>query len=209
MDYFALTYAALSSLALRRPVFHSEADFQHELAIELAKMQPGLNIRLEYPVPGGALDMVLLDQAGKPCFAIELKYRKARLETEIAGEQFRLLNHGARDHGAYAIWQDVSRIEQFEAGKLQGLIIVITNDRGYLTEAKESTNFYDFRLSASRKLYGSVELNWRDPLSQSFRQYPKTIALKGEYHLEWSEYSLVPGSQNVHFFCLKLEVNRH
>ena len=209
MDYFALTYSALSSLALRRSVFHSEADFQHELAIELAKTQPGLDIRLEYPVPGGALDMVLLDQARKPCFAVELKYRKARLETEIAGEQFRLLNHGARDHGAYAIWQDVSRIEQFEGGRLQGLVIVITNDKGYLAEAKESTNFYDFRLSARRKLSGLVELNWRDPSSQSFRKYPKTISLRGGYHLEWSEYSRVPGSHNVHFFCLKLEVNRH
>ncbi len=208
MDYFGLTHSALASLAVRRPVFHSEADFQHELAIELERLQPGLSVRLEFPVPDGAIDIILLDEVRKPRFAIELKYRKARLVTEVLGEQFDLSNHGARDHGAYAIWRDVSRIEQIESGKLQGMVIVVTNDKNYLSEAKESTNFYDFRLSAGRRLVPLSELNWRDLESQSFRKYPATISVQGNYHLEWGDYSRVEGRNNTRFFCLKLEVNR-
>ena len=40
----------MSALAARRPVFHSEADFQHALAWELHTRLPALDVRLELPV---------------------------------------------------------------------------------------------------------------------------------------------------------------
>ena len=40
----------LAKLARRRPVFCSEADFQHELAYEIQKSDPSLNVRLEWPL---------------------------------------------------------------------------------------------------------------------------------------------------------------
>ena len=52
----------MSDMAGRRPVFCSEADFQHELAMELRMRQPDQQIRLEYPLGGdlrGAIDVNL------------------------------------------------------------------------------------------------------------------------------------------------------
>lgn len=47
-------------LALRRPVFHSEADFQHDFAWEAHSMDPNLRVRLEtHPEPGTRLDLLL------------------------------------------------------------------------------------------------------------------------------------------------------
>ncbi len=41
----------LSSLAQYRPVFHSEADFQHTFAWEIHRWSPGASVRLKSPVP--------------------------------------------------------------------------------------------------------------------------------------------------------------
>jgi hypothetical protein len=41
----------LSRLAKKRPIFHSEADFQHALAWEVRGMHADADIRLEVPVP--------------------------------------------------------------------------------------------------------------------------------------------------------------
>ncbi len=43
-------HVLLRKLAAKRPLFHSEADFQHALAWELHEDDPELAIRLEYPV---------------------------------------------------------------------------------------------------------------------------------------------------------------
>jgi len=50
-------------LAARRSVFCSEADFQHEIAYELRRDDPGLGVRLEYPLGSGsrgAIDILLI-----------------------------------------------------------------------------------------------------------------------------------------------------
>ena len=40
--------ANMRTLASKRPVFHSEADFQHALAMQIVGAEPGVQIRLEY-----------------------------------------------------------------------------------------------------------------------------------------------------------------
>lgn len=40
----------LNQLALKRPIFHSEADFQHTLAWEVHLSHPAAEVRLERPV---------------------------------------------------------------------------------------------------------------------------------------------------------------
>ena len=40
---------ALEELSARRPVFHSDADFQHELAMRIKYHDPTVSIRLERP----------------------------------------------------------------------------------------------------------------------------------------------------------------
>lgn len=40
----------MKSLSEKRPIFHSEADFQFALAWEIQKEYPKANVRLEYPI---------------------------------------------------------------------------------------------------------------------------------------------------------------
>lgn len=49
----------LKELAKKRPVFHSEADFQHALAWEIQITYPDANIRLEKPFQFDKLDKKL------------------------------------------------------------------------------------------------------------------------------------------------------
>jgi hypothetical protein len=53
-------HVALAALALERPVFHSEADFQHSLAWQLHVADPSVQIRLETrPRRGARLDLLV------------------------------------------------------------------------------------------------------------------------------------------------------
>ncbi len=63
----------LADLSTHRPVFHSEADFQHALAWHLHKVFPEADVRLEcQPVAGIHLDIWLRTNHG--WLAIELKH---------------------------------------------------------------------------------------------------------------------------------------
>lgn len=63
----------LSSLKTKRPVFHSEADFQFALAWEIKELYPDIEIRLEYPINelNMYIDIMLLNQ--DKAIPIELK----------------------------------------------------------------------------------------------------------------------------------------
>jgi len=68
---------AISTLAMHRPLFHSEADFQHALAWELHHRLPDTRIRLELPVLHNHkllhVDIWIVHE--KQTIAIELKYK--------------------------------------------------------------------------------------------------------------------------------------
>ena len=63
------------ALAAIRPIFHSEADFQHALALSLIARHPDLELRLEHPRDGvaGAID-IIGRSGGRRVLALELKY---------------------------------------------------------------------------------------------------------------------------------------
>ena len=90
-------------LSKRRPVFHSEADFQLQLAWEILKSFPSLDIYLEKPIDLDSriyLDIVIKDEDSS--FALELKYRTRKIQTQFKGENYLLKEHGAQDQGRYA-----------------------------------------------------------------------------------------------------------
>ena len=106
----------MSHLSERRPIFHSEADFQHELAWQLH--DKGYAVRLEYPYsykePDGsspeketsgyrqALDIWL----SKENIAIELKYPTRGLKCkDLEGESFELRDHGGQPLRRYDFFQ--------------------------------------------------------------------------------------------------------
>jgi hypothetical protein len=92
----SLVERAMGHLARRRPLFHSEADFQLALAWELQTAHPHAQLRLEQRVmahPPIALD-ILMRLDGRR-YAFELKYLKRALKTVVDGEPYPLAT-GAR-----------------------------------------------------------------------------------------------------------------
>jgi hypothetical protein len=87
----------MAALAAQRPVFHSEADFQHGFAWQLHSDYSEARIRLETrPRPGVRLDVLALLDGRR--IAFELKYLLRDLSTTIDGELFQL-PHASRDRG--------------------------------------------------------------------------------------------------------------
>jgi hypothetical protein len=130
--------AVMEELARRRPVFHSEADFQFAFAQVIQSLVPDAHIRLEVPLRAvdglkGSqyLDLMCSSSAGRT--AIELKYF-TRGWTGTDGsteEQFRLRQHAATDLARRNLVFDIARLERFTGAGLadNGLAIMLTNDR--------------------------------------------------------------------------------
>ena len=96
-------HEAMSRLAASRPIFHSEADFQHALAWELHARLPDMAVRLELPVhvPGKILHLDLWLAGPTGSVAIELKYKTRGLALSAGGEPFSLKDQSAQDLGRY------------------------------------------------------------------------------------------------------------
>ena len=99
----------MRALARDRPLFHSEADFQHAFAWRIHETMPACGVRLEYKPPGKRIYLDLwLDRCG---VAIELKYCTRLLEMEHNGEAFELRNQSANDISRYDFVKDIQRLK--------------------------------------------------------------------------------------------------
>lgn len=199
----------MHSLSARRPVFHSEADFQHALAWHIRKTIPESQIRLEYPMRSEDKKPKYLDiWLPSENVAIELKYRSTRLELNHDGETFQLKNHAAFDLARQHFLLDIQRLE----GLIQdrncparaGLAVILTNcpllwdaNRGW-----EKRNDVNFRIHEGRILGG--ELVWL----QNGQPYAglEPVRLRGTYGMIWHEYSNFPNEQRGRFRYLAVSV---
>lgn len=190
-------HAALPRLGERRPVFWSEADLQHELAIEISKASPQNRVRLEWPLPGSgirAVDILVSNTAG--LMAIELKYMTQSLDCEVAGEPFMLRPQGAQDTRRYDVFKDIARMEEFCAAHegAQAAVVMITNDPRFWSApgSKRETNCINFSLAEGRSATGS--LAWGDRTGGGTKKKREaSIVLTGQYEIAWNEYSDVGG----------------
>lgn len=186
--------ATLKSLAQQRPVFHSEADFQHALAWEIQKYLPNAAIRLEYPISKYDSRMYLdiyVTQLHR-LLAIELKYKTRALAIEIGSEKFTLKNQSAQDIGRYDFIRDIYRLEQMLKADQKGIgyAILLTNDSAYWRATRnEQTVDVDFRLHNERTLNGT--LRWQGASAGTMHGRESAIALKGQYQLQWRDYSTI------------------
>ena len=201
----------LLSLAEHRPLYHSEADFQHALAWEIQRSLPDARIRLERPV-SVAGKLVYVDvwvENQDQVVAIELKYKTKAATVDIEGESFALRNQNAQDFGRYDFLKDVQRLEQVV--KLHpytiGYAILLTNDRSYWQPAtSHETVDAAFRLNEGNTLGGSLAWGPTVPAGATQgREAP--IELRPSYHLSWLGYSQIPSSKNSLFRFLCVEVH--
>jgi len=179
--------------SLDRSVFHSEADFQHALAWKIKEKFKDAKIRLEKPfnVDGKVFYIDIFIEINNKKLGIELKYKTKKLNKLIKDEEYNLKDQGARDLGRYDFCKDIFRIERFiEKGYIDwGLVILLTNDKGYQTgngSKKQSKETIDsqFRLPHGKKLEGNMIWN-RTPKWTNGRG---EILLKGNYDISWREH---------------------
>lgn len=185
--------SVLEALARDRPLFHSEADFQHSLAWALQTSEPERKIRLEYRAPIDEVmhvDILLVEPSGLR-LAFELKYWTRRLEVSVIDEAFALRNHGAHDVSRYDFVKDITRVERLiDVGVVDaGCVIAVTNDAGYWSSAtRPDTIDAAFRLPDGRVLEG--DLAWAEHAGAgTTRGRLLAHGLSGRYTLAWADYS--------------------
>ncbi len=208
---FADIEATLKYLAGDRPIFHSEADFQHALAWSLHQRFPGLAVRLEYPLPlegGRAYADIWLPTPEGPV-VLELKYWKRKLQITLDGEEFNLGDQDARDINRYDLIKDITRVERLVDAEhaRAGAVIAITNDPGYWRKGRPNTVDADFRIHDGRRLTGTV--GWADAASDGTKQSREApLTLRGVYQPAWKPYSKVARGRFTEFRYLFLPVDK-
>ena len=185
--------ALMSSLSVKRPVFHSEADFQHAFALELAHQEPSLDLRLEVPFAferRGATDLVIRSRSFVS--GIELEYLSQSLVHEIDGEAFNLKDQGATDLRRYDIVKDIERLERFnqEYGGTS-FVIALTNDPAYWRPVRrKGTIDAAFRLCEGRTFGG--ECRWAESAAAgTVKGRERPISLSASYCANWAPYSIL------------------
>ena len=184
--------AALSALAVQRPVFHSERDFQHALAWQIQLTYPEAQIRLE-PRPRRGIHLDLLVSLDQQRTAIELKYLVAALHATFNGELFDLPNQSANDISRHDVIKDITRVEALLADEYadNGRVVVVSNDRSYWRQGtRTDTIDAAFRVHEGRVLTGT--LSWAARAGRgttASRDIP--LRLAGRYTCHWQDYSQV------------------
>lgn len=184
----------LTQLAADRPIFHSEADFQHALAWRIHQRHPNAGVRLEYRPAHVATPMYVDIWIAFPdgaIAALEVKYKTRALAIDHAGESFQLRAHSAADQGRYDFLLDIARLEAVTAQMktVQGAALILSNDSGYWS-APRATNTCDaaFRIHDGKALTG--ELAWGIKASPgTMRNRTTPIKLSASYTASWSSYS--------------------
>jgi len=186
----------LKELSQKRPIFHSEADFQHALAWEIHQKFNKIDIRLEKRFMVNELGEIYVDillKIDDAAIAIETKYTTKKLEIKLNGEEFVLKNHSALDVRRYDFLLDMYRLEKLKsAGKVViGYAVFLTNDPGYWKEPKrKNTNDENFRIHQGRKIKANETLQWAPNTSKGTKKgRERLLRFEKEYSFEWELYS--------------------
>jgi hypothetical protein len=189
-----LVAGLMSKLAASRPIFHSEADFQHAFAWQLRLHHPDARVRLELrppTTPPLALDVFAVIDGARIGF--ELKYLVRACSFEFDGEPFALKAQGAQDVRRYDFIKDIARLERLRAEGFidAGHAIAVSNDASYWTQGRKPDAVdLAFRLHEGRVLEGSV--GWSAAAGAGTvkgRELP--ITLEGTWTVEWRDFSQI------------------
>jgi hypothetical protein len=198
----------LASVAVNRPIFHSEADFQHAFALAYMDASPSASIRLEYRIPlknERAHADLWIRQDGNATY-IELKYWTRYFDVVHDGEAFTLADQSALPLSRYDFIKDLGRIERVVHAGLanRGFVIALTNDPGYWNLPTQNPIDAAFRLSGGRVLTGDFAWEKHAGLG-TIKKREQTMHLSGEYVCHWEPYSKLGGARGD-FRYLMIEV---
>lgn len=184
----------MAHLSTRRPVFHSEADFQFAFAQTVADLDDTIRIRLEVPKRTDRRTYVDLTCTAETVSLIEFKY-VTRAWTGTDGdtdgdtdEPFSLRGHEALDLARLHFIHDVTRLEAWtsqESGT-NGFAVLLTNDNRLWEPptAPRTTRDQAFRVHEGCTVTG--DLTW----GTAERPYERNNRhLRGTYTAKWADYS--------------------
>ncbi|MFF5230717.1 hypothetical protein [Dactylosporangium sp. NPDC000521] len=182
----------MAELAQRRPLFHSERDFQHALAWLIQQRHPEAELRLE-PRPRRGIHLDLLVRLPSRRIAIELKYRVTAFTGDVRGERFELPAQGAHDVIRHDVVKDIVRLERIVAdGEAdEGVGLTLTNDGAYWRPGlKADPVDAAFRIHEGKVL--TEALTWSALARAGTTDKRDTpLALAGLYTCEWRHYGVV------------------
>jgi hypothetical protein len=188
--------SVVGTLAIKRPIFHSEADFQHALAWQIHERLPSYNLRLEYPRPLSPDRNIHVDiwlEGNHEAAAIEVKYKTRSLRASLQGENFQLLDQRAQPIGRYDFVKDIERLEKIASTNknMVGSALMLTNDSAYWKIPKRADAVdAAFRIHDGRVLSGVLQ--WGELASEGTTvDRSNAITLTGTYELKWRDYSIV------------------
>lgn len=202
----------IQKLAKERPIFFSEADFQHALAWIIHENYPDANIYPEFPIQCDDVwfHVDIFVRINKISYVIELKYNTRKLLVPHINGDFLLKDQSAQDIGRYDFIKDIQRLEHivYSHDKYIGYSIMLTNDSAYWKpSARNDTIDNDFRLDEGRNLYGY--LDWGTSASDGTKKNREhSLCLTNAYITKWKEYSLVPAKINNKFRYLSFIINK-
>ncbi len=201
----------MAGMSSRRPIFHSEADFQHELAWQIRAMLEGCPARLEFPpFPDLEKRMAIDIWLPRAKTAIELKYCTRKFDQSVMSERFSLANQLARDIKRYDFLKDIQRMERvvmnYEPANY-GLAVLLTNDPLFW-EPQTRTDVVDaeFHIYDGRRI-GDSEMRWgKDASDGTKRSREEPIRLSHSYILNWHDYSALGDARGERFRYLAVEI---
>lgn len=202
----------LAELVARRPVFHSEADFQHAFAWAIHRRLPDAQVRLEFPFSPerGQWHLDVWVEQESAALAAELKYKTRGLSVQVHGERFSLKDQSAQDLGRYDFLKDIQRLEQVISDRkdVTGYAILLTNDSAYWKSPRDSRTLdADYRLHEGRVLQGV--LSWGQGASAgTVRGREDPVHLRGTYTVHWEDYSRPSAQSYGRFRSLVVAVHR-
>lgn len=195
-------------LARQRPVFHSEADFQHAFAWCIHARKRDGDVRLEYkPLPSEPMYLDLwLPAVG---VAMELKYCTRELKIEYNSESFALRDQRAQDTRRYDFLRDIQRLElvcRQRRGVRAGVAVILTNDHLYWKQpSRPNTVDAAFRLQDGRRATG--DMTWSKRASPgTIKGREKPIRLAGSYDFQWRDYAGFGETRHGQFRYLAVRV---
>ena len=187
----------MAGLSSRRPIFHSEADFQHALAWHIHETHPHCDLRLEreqfLPNTSERMATDIWIRFPDAVVSIELKYTNRALREEWDGETFALRDHGAQPPRRYDFIKDVQRLEQtliLPSPADYGFAVLLTNNHMYWTPPRQE-NIIDaaFRIHHGHRL-SEGGLRWGENAGAgTMGKRVEPIQLENSYDLRWRDYS--------------------
>lgn len=204
----------MQELSTKRLIFHSEADFQFELAWLIKEKHPNAEIRMERPYQGDTnsscpkkMEVDILVILEDKRIALELKYITKKSQLFSNDETYNLSSHGAQLQRRYDFYRDVNRLECLKSTNDIdfGFAVFLTNDFSYLKNSTGSSANFNFldNHTIVQGVYDWVDI-WEGNSIQkkkSTQNRLEPISIRNRYQCSWKDYS-----QNYRFKYLALIV---